>query len=292
MNSDRTRALRLTAMTIVLVAVGIGAVRHGGTGSLSAFGAETVFAICPLGYLETVLAGREMMPHLFMSFLVVAGLTVLLGRVFCGWICPVPLVRKLLTNKINEGERPLQDSASANDAALLASGNGKTVKAAGSQEDSPPNAATGLVILGVTLGSSAVWGFPVFCLVCPAGLIFATVVALIRLIHFNEPTLDLLAFPAVIIVELVVLKQWCRRFCPLGALLSLFSRFNRTLVPVVDRSLCLEETGGVKCQRCRSACSFDIELKQGTGTGAISDCTKCRECADHCPVQAIRFPWR
>ncbi|MBP2626574.1 MAG: rane-bound polyferredoxin [Firmicutes bacterium] len=282
MNRNRTRALRLTTMAVVASGVIIGALRNVGIGSLSAFGVENISAICPLGYLETALASRDIMPYMLLSFLVIAGLTVLLGRVFCGWICPIPLVRKLLINEVDEGQKAFTNSAPNEGAAVPVLEDGETAK----------SSSSGLLILGVTLGSSAVCGFPVFCLICPIGLVLATLFALIRLLNFNEPTLDLIVFPVVIIVELIFFKKWCSKLCPVGALLSIFSRFNRSLVPTVDRSLCLEENCDTKCQQCRSACSFGVDLKNSSGTGDISSCTKCRECADNCPVHAIRFPWR
>jgi ferredoxin-type protein NapH len=279
----------MTTMGAVAMLVILGAAWSTGTGSLSAFGVKNVSAICPLGYLETALASRAIMPHLLISFLVIAGLTVLLGRVFCGWICPIPLVRKLIVNELDESQQASK-SVSQNEVAVA----GERVKASCAQAGSGArkNFSSGLTVLGVTLGSSAIFGFPVFCLLCPVGLVLATMVALIRLVHFNEPTFDLIVFPIIIIVELVLVKKWCSKLCPLGALLSIFSRFNRRLVPAVDRSLCLEESRDINCRRCRSACSFDVDIKNGSGTGDISDCTKCRDCADNCPVHAIRFPWR
>jgi ferredoxin-type protein NapH len=281
-------------MAVVAIVVIIGAIRSAGTGSLSSFGLENIYAICPLGYLETALASREIMPRLLVPFLVIAGLTTLLGRIFCGWICPIPLVRKLIINKVDEGQKALTNSSSNYGSALPGFKVGETAKESCSQESTgaEKNSSSGLIILGVTMGASAIFGFPVFCLICPIGLVFATLFALIRLIRFNEPTLDLIIFPIVIIVELVLLKKWCSKLCPVGALLSLFSRFNRSLVPTVDRSLCLEERHNTKCRLCRDACSFDIDLKHGSGTGDISDCTKCRDCATSCPGHAIRFPWR
>ncbi|SDD55224.1 hypothetical protein SPACI_051980 [Sporomusa acidovorans DSM 3132] len=284
----------MTTMAVIVITIVIGAVKNAGTGSLSAFGVDNISMICPLGYLETALAGRDVMPRLLIPFFVIAGLTVLLGRVFCGWICPIPLVRKLLVNKIDEVKKTTTNSSSHDGPTQPVLKEDEAVKTACSQEnsDAKKNSSSGLIVLGVTLGSSAICGFPVFCLICPIGLVFATLFALIRLVHFNEPTMDLIVFPAIVVIELVLLKEWCSKLCPVGALLSFFSRFNRSLVPTVDRSLCLEESQDTRCQRCRSACCFDVDLKDGRGTGGISDCTKCRECADNCPVQAIRFPWR
>lgn len=294
MNKSKTRALRIATMAVVALTVTMGAVKNAGTGSISAFGVENISVICPLGYLETVFASGEIMSHLLLSFLVIAGLTIILGRVFCGWICPVPLVRKLLINEIDEGQKAFKNNIPDNGAGLPVLKVEEKAKASVPPEKSASekNSSSGLLVLSTTLVSSASFGFPVFCLICPLGLVFATLFALIRLIHFNEPTLDLIIFPVIIIVELVLLKKWCSKLCPIGALLSIFSKFNRRLVPAVDRSLCLEESRGIGCRRCHSACSFGVDIKNGNGTGDISDCTKCKECADNCPVQAIRFPWR
>lgn len=273
MSRNGIRVLRMTVMATVTGIIVIGAARGAGTGSLSAFGIKDISAVCPLGYLETAIAGRAVMPRLLIGFLVIAGLTALLGRVFCAWICPVPLARRLLAPKADEHGKQLSVP-----------------------ENTPPapksHFFSGLPVLGATLASTAVFGFPVFCLVCPIGLTFALLFALTRLLQFNEPTLDLIIFPAIIILELVFLRKWCSKWCPLGALLSLFSRFNRRLVPTVDPSLCLEESRHTRCQICRGACSLDIDLKSNRGSGDIRDCTKCGECGAGCPARAIRFPWK
>lgn len=281
MSRNKTRALRMASMAVVAILIVIGALGKTGTGSLSAFGVKDISTICPLGYLETALASRTIMPPLLIIFFLIVGLTVLLGRIFCGWICPIPLMRGIWPDKTNEKQKSFSDTSHPEVAASMAS-----------EIEEKKDSSFGLPVLGVTLVSSAIFGFPVFCLICPIGLIFATLFALMRLFQFNEPTFDLIVFPIVIVVELVFLKKWCSKWCPVGALLGLFSRFNRTFVPTVDRSLCLEENHSVHCQQCRSTCSFDIDLKNNCGTGDISDCTKCRECAAGCPGHAIQFTWR
>lgn len=71
-------------------------------------------------------------------------------------------------------------------------------------------------VLGGALASSAVFGFPVFCLICPVGLTFALVIALWRLFEFNEPSLSIVFFAGFLILELFVLRRWCHAFCPLA----------------------------------------------------------------------------
>lgn len=301
----RIRRLRLLSMTAVIGVATTGMIVGLGTGTLSAGGLRELYAICPLGYLTSALAGRDLMPRLFICFLVIAGLTILLGRIFCGWFCPVPLERKLLTNKIDEpnklfhrtkGKEPQDKHPDSNEvnghkqSIEMAEIEGKEASAVTVPE--PKQSSYGLPILIGALASSVVFKFPVFCLLCPIGLTFGTLFALIRLFGFKDPTFDLLVFPLIIIVELLVLRKWCSKICPLGALLSLFSRLNRRLVPTVDHSRCLEDTHGTNCDLCRKACTYDIDIKNGKGTGHISECSKCKECSTNCPVQAIHFPWK
>lgn len=72
----------------------------------------------------------------------------------------------------------------------------------------------------------------------PIGLTFASAIALYLPDRFNEPAIEVLVFPALLVLELTVFRKWCHRFCPVGALLSLLSRGNRTFKPHVDASMC------------------------------------------------------
>ena len=146
-------------------------------------------------------------------------------------------------------------------------------------------------ILAAALGSSLVFGFPVFCLVCPIGLTFATVLLVMRLFAFGDATWTVVAFPAIIALEILLLPKWCQRFCPLGALLSLFSGLNRTFRPQVDAEKCLREGRGKACNLCEQACPEGINLHDvAAGETTLNDCSKCRACADVCPERAITFP--
>lgn len=278
-------------MSVLALLIVIAAAWHVGMGSLSGFGAKSISAICPLGYLETALASRTLMPRLVIPFLFFIAITILVGRVFCSWICPIPLVRSWLPNSGTKARNFVSNAPSDDSSPLTVLPAEEPTECLQQQASAKKLPSSGLLILGGTLLSSAICGFPVFCLVCPIGLFFATLFAIIRLFRFNDPSLDLILFPIVIFAELVLLKKWCSKLCPLGALLILFSSLNRNLVPTVDRSVCLAESRGINCRQCRSVCSFDVDLKSENGTGNLNKCSKCRDCAENCPVQAISFPW-
>lgn len=285
-HKKKVRMLRYLTVIGVLAVYGVGVVANTGLGSLCAFGVSDIASICPVGILETAIAGRILLPLPLIVLLAIIALTVLFGRAFCGWVCPVPLSRKLITNK-EERDAWAQDRKNAKDTCGC--------HPAGTSRKKPHfplfsrNNYSALAVLAVTLITTVVFGFPVFCLVCPVGLVFATIFAIIRLAAFNELVVDIIVFPTLIVLELVLLRKWCSSFCPIGAFLGLFSRFNRVLVPKVNRSACLTTTHDAHCDLCHQACNFDIDLVRGAGSGVPADCSKCGECAAACPVEAISF---
>jgi len=261
----------LTILAFVLLVI-IGLAFHTGTGTISAFGYKTISAICPLGSLEAQLASKTFLPQVLISLAVFVLITILFGRIFCAWACPVPLFRKWFpknNSKINHAEKELHASSPKIS---------KTVD-------------TSYFVLGGALTSSFIFGFPVFCLICPVGLTFAVLIGAWRLIQFNEPTWSLLIFPVILVLELVFYRYSCSKFCPLGALISLVSRLNIFTRPKIDPTKCLQTSKGIECKLCKSVCNEAIDLHEPAKASTLSRCTKCRDCADVCPMSAIKFPF-
>lgn len=98
----------------------------------------------------------------------------------------------------------------------------------------------------------------------------------------------MVVFPVMIIVELFMLKSWCRSLCPLGALLGLISRLNFFMRPKVQKEACLASRG-VKCRICEKACPQEVALVKIGKDFNGEDCTKCLECYEKCPTKAIKL---
>ena len=258
--TQQVRYMRLFSMALMLLVIFLGAACRWGTGSFSTIGWNKLYLICPLGYLEAMAASKSWLLGAAVPFVLIAAISLWAGRIFCGWVCPVPLTRKLLVNRLDD--KP--------------------------ENGGKPQAKGPLTVLGLTLGSAVVFGFPVFCLICPIGLSLATLIAIIRLVGVNEPSFDLVIFPAILVVELVVLRHWCGRFCPVGALLSLLARGQRLFVPRIDKEKCLSVQGKT-CGQCAQSCPAGIDLRVENSCGELAACTKCRECAAVCPQNAINF---
>ncbi len=248
-----------------------------GTGTLSALGVGHVAALCPVGALESFLGARQLTLHGVFCLGVTVLVTLAVGKAFCAWACPVPWLRRFF----RLGSK--QDCAVADEAPskpAIANAQHIPLPPVGGKRDGYRIDGRH-VVLGGALASSLAFGFPVFCLVCPVGLSFATLIALWRLVGLNETTWDLVVFSAILLAEVVLLRKWCTRLCPISALLSLISRANRTLRPHVGEA-CLR-AHGKDCRACVQACPEQLDPH----TKRIPECSKCNACAEACPAQAI-----
>ena len=320
----RLRALAALAFFLLFL---LGLAVHTGWGTASSFGIAEIAAICPLGNLEAMLASKTFLPRALVGFAVFLVVAALLGRFFCGWLCPVPWVEKALSKLRAPGRRfglGLKESPAASEtprSSACTTTNASSNTASESGKNAPRSCPSGAScasssckdcalasrvkekadqatektpywILGGALASSAVFGFPVFCLICPVGLTFALTVALWRLFEFNETNWAILWFAGFLVLELLVLRRWCSRFCPLGALWTLASRLNRFFRPKAREDLCTRMTHGVPCTICRDVCPEGIDpASVANDPMLLARCTKCGACAAACPTGAVHFPF-
>lgn len=286
-------------MLAALAVVAVGYFTAAGIGNFCGIGFGSITLLCPLGALLAMLAEKTVIPLAVISVVAVLTVCIVLGKVFCAWACPVHFMSGL-RRKGGRKRTEIADGASSSEES------GKTAGSAAASAQpktrcaacpTPCGKSKGIKIdsrhgiLAAALGSTLVFGFPVFCLVCPIGLTFATVLLGMRLFAFGETTWTLIAFPLIVLAEILLLPKWCQRFCPLGALLSLFSGPNKTFRPQIDKAACLRESQGKACNLCVKACPEGINLHSiAEGATTLNDCTKCRACADVCPERAITFP--
>ena len=95
----RASTLRVLSALGVAALVCLGLALHTGTGTPSSFGIADIAALCPLGGVEAAIASRTVVPPLLIGLAMVIVLTLLLGRAFCAWGCPVPLLRRVFRGK-------------------------------------------------------------------------------------------------------------------------------------------------------------------------------------------------
>ena len=297
----KTNKLRTAIPLVILLAAAVAYVAHIDVGTISSFGHAAVSMLCPLGALSTLVATKTVIPRVVVAVVIAVVLMIVLGRAFCGWACPVPVVSKLRDFFAPAKKRASGDdrarSAEAKPAgvsdvapltdeetAALKAGCGSCAKKRGNAIDSRH------VILGGSLLTAAIFGFPVFCLVCPIGLTFATIFLLVNLFGAGDMTWGVLIAPVVLLVEVVFFRTWCSTFCPLAAFASLLTKAGRFFRPQIDDAVCLETTSGTSCGRCGEVCPEGIDPRHPALSSADAcECTKCRACVENCPTGAIKL---
>ena len=292
----------LIVASAVFVVLSAGLITGVSTGTLSGFGWDTVSVLCPLGSLEVMIASKTVIPRAVASLALAAAFAFVLGRAFCGYACPVVVlkaVKRFFTSGKKRRQQQEQRTSEVRQIAQrqIVAQSGCAGSRASCGSCAPGEKPRGkfdtrhAVLLGA-LSTTFIFGFPVFCLVCPVGLTFATVMVLWRLFAVGDATLSAVLIPAVLVVELVFLRKWCTRFCPLAALMNLVSRFGRTFVPVIDEAKCIEATKGNACSKCAEVCDAGINLRHPEyGDRALPDCTRCRACVTNCPMGAVSMPF-
>lgn len=297
--------LRTATFLAFVVLVAVGYFTNIGIGNMSALGWDVFSVICPLGYLESLLAGKVFIPRALISFVLVVLAIVVLGRVFCAWVCPMPFLQRWLPGIAKRRAAREVDAAASASADIAASAvsaetpdeeaqEGATTPVNADAEPAKPNRFaidSRFGVLAGALASAAIFGFPLFCLICPVGLAFATVFLVMRLFAYGEATWTVVVVPLVLLAEVLFARTWCHRFCPLGALISLVSGANKTLRPTIDDAKCIHAAQGKACFACSKVCPEKLDIRRPElSERSLNNCTKCRECAAACPGSAITFP--
>ncbi len=99
--------------------------------------------------------------------------------------------------------------------------------------------------------------------------------------HFHQGFFIGLLFLTVILLNLSTSRFWCKYICPLGALLGLISRLNLMKIKVNNES-CIE------CDLCSTNCSGQAQPFPNE-EWKITECIYCFKCGKICPVEAIDF---
>ena len=249
--------------------------------------ADIYLRIDPLLGLNAVIAFREVIGRALWS-LVLVGATLAAGRFFCAYLCPLGasldfldllLFQKAIRPPL-KGERALRRWKYALLAAVLAA-----------------------ALLGVSLAYlldpiALMTRFYTFVLYPLAVALLNLLVDLLRplfgglgwvgLAHAGYPQpvyymtgLTLAIFGAIVALNRLAPRFWCRYLCPLGALLSLISPlgvFRRRVGETCTR-----------CMACRKRCPMGA-IGEDPLTTRSPECIQCRDCAGVCPTGAVAFP--
>lgn len=268
----RKRMLRVGVAALVLVAALAAAQFSAPIGTLCAF--------CAVGFAEVAAASGSVPWQLLPGVLVVLVAVFLLGRAFCSWVCPSQMLKNIFGGHAPRGlaGKTGHDPASHSGAAACSSCGGAS------------NLKTQGIVLAVLLAVSFAVKFPVFCLLCPIGLVFGTLWALNRVFVLLQPGWELVIFPLMLLAELFLFKKWCSAICPLGFFFGLVAKARAKLGfgvrPRADCSTCIASDG---CRTCATVCPENIDVSANVDAHALEACTLCGDCTENCPTKSLKL---
>ena len=253
---------------------------------------DLFFRLDPLAGLGAMIAGRQWIPALALG-LVTALLTLLFGRVWCGWLCPMGTtldwtrLRRDLPDERDLHFRWRQAKYLILFVVVFAALMGnltllvldpvtllfRTITVALLPALDVVVTAAEKALYNVEVLRGPVEGFD--------GLVRDAVLPVGP--HFYEQSLLIgLVFLGIVALNAVRPRFWCRYLCPLGALLGLISKVG-WLRHRVDKNDCIE------CGRCVRVCPTGTVDPERGFTADPSECTLCLDCESACPSNAVGF---
>jgi polyferredoxin len=245
----------------------------------------------PLIFITTILAGRDWYKTLYLAIIVILA-TVFLGRVFCGWICPLGT----LNNMVSALKRQRRKTAAINwyrfkyyILIFLLTSSLFSLQLIGIVDPisllirSFSLAVYPLTSYATTVIFDAGYNTNIPFLVNISEFFYSLFKKIF--LPFQQPFYLQSAFVGILFflilgLNLLERRFWCKYLCPLGALLGIFSRYA-----FLKRSVS-EDCN--ECGACASVCQGNAapDLKENWRN---SECLVCMNCDDLCPQNAVHF---
>lgn len=243
---------RLSQITVVGLLAYIG-IRHQILGG-GPEGAAPLDSYCAFGGVETafqyIKTGTFITKTNFSNFIILGAIlliTILAGSAFCSWLCPLGAVQEFFSFSGKKIFRKQFSLPAQIDHYLR---------------------YMRYVVLAVII----------FFTYRGATLVFEEYDPLKALFHFKfETTTAYVVLALTVIISFLIDRAWCKYFCPLGGLISIFGRFNFMHIKRNDQ-LC------AKCGLCSKNCPANIEITEVVTTPQ-DKCIKCLDCMQVCPVE-------
>lgn len=223
-------------------------------GWYQSLGIGDFWIVSPLEGLESLFVTRQAFGPLVTALVLPTLLAMVMGRVFCSWVCPITFLTEL-------GER---------------------IKKLFSQTTTTPERWKLMrqmlwLTLALELFITLVLGAPVFVFLSPPGLVGRE---LMTLVFFHSLTLEGIVILIALTLNLISKRFYCRYLCPLGACLALLGQRRRLRLKNA-----VQNCRG--CGTCDRACPMG--LKPSIGEGMSVYCWNCGSCIDHCHFGQLKF---
>lgn len=245
----------------------------------------------PLIFTTTILSAHAVTKAFFLSIVLIL-VTVLLGRVFCGWACPFGTIHNivgLLGRKKPHVNHPGWHRVKYYILLFLLLSSLFTLQLAGIMDP------LSLLIRSLSVSVNPPFNYGTrafFDAIFNTGVREVTALseplyslAKKGLLSFQQPRFRQgtgigLLFIFTLLLNLYEKRFWCRYLCPLGAFLGLLSGYS-----LLKRSV---SEGCTSCGACTRVCQGDAapDIKEGW---KHTECYYCWNCDDVCPQNAVHF---
>ncbi len=256
------------------------------------FWTDILTRLDPLLMVSASLAGRVLQAGLVLAAIVVV-LTLLFGRFWCGWICPLGTVLEWLGPRRSRRKAPAEKLRLLKYLLLFAI---LTAAVLGNQ--------TLIFLDPITILyralATAVWPALRHAVVAVEELLYQVPIlwgpldaihgAVVQpVFQAVQPVFSLGLLSALLLAGLISLnwlaeRFWCRYLCPLGGLLGLLAK-----VSLVRRSV---SDGCTRCAHCSSECPTGTIDPADDYRSDPAECIVCYDCLDDCPGEEIGFRWQ
>lgn len=245
---------------IVLVTLLIG-IRHLLPGDGSRGGAFDAF--CPFGGIETMWAylttGHTLKTTNLLNFsvlLAVLGVSLLAGRAFCGWICPLGTLQDMFSGWARrlsgENNKPIGKKSKARFPIKVPARLDNWLR------------YLKYIVLAVIIFASSTALYPPIHDLCPARAFFS--------FNWNTPLLGLVLV-GFALSSMLIQRFSCKYVCPLGAALAIFNKISPIQLKANPQHC-------TTCGRCDNECPMDIiDVPQNLRS---TECIRCLECMETC----------
>jgi ferredoxin-type protein NapH len=208
----------------------------------------------PLAFIGNLSRTKKVYWLLFFSALGPIVLTLIFGKFFCSWMCPMGLLfemndqfrRFLIKKRIP----------------LLKLHLPHWIK---------------YVVLGAGVLTGVLFGFHFFLIIYPPKLVSGEIYFWVTRGAFSSGIIFLFVITAI--EFLFAPRLWCRSFCPGGALYTFLNKF-RLLRVKNDLKTCID------CGICDRLCPYELVPSKGH---IKADCDQCSACIDKCPVKSLSY---
>lgn len=208
----------------------------------------------PLAAVSQSATGKSFYWPFILTALLPVLATLILGRFFCGWICPATLIYELNDNLSTWAKR-------------------YGFPATNRRFDTRIK----YIVLTMGIAISAITGISLFTIIYPPALIGRELFYAIAASGFSA---GMLFFAATLLFDsLVARRGFCRYLCPGGALYALLGRYR--LVRIERNTANCND-----CKKCNAACQFGLDpMHDNFG----QDCNNCSACISECQTDALTF---